>query len=225
MTSSLLNSHAEHLLHLLPDVVVQTDAVWTITYVNPAWQSLTDLAERGSSYDPLTSLPGRPLFRDRLEHAMAMHRDSATRKDPANDPTRTHSDTTMFAVLLLDLNRFKAVNDTLGHHVGDALLQQVARRLEASVRQADLVARMSGDEFVVLLESVDLLHAKLRAEHIASALSAPYQLTDGVVASGASIGVVGSEAAFETVDEYLRAADSAMYDAKSRGVRVAVYEG
>ena len=178
--------------------------------------SLSDLAERGSSYDALTNLPGRPLFRDRLEHAIALHQDGVSK----GDDTLTQSDTTMFAVLLLDLNQFKAVNDTLGHHVGDQLLQQVARRLESCVRAVDLVARMSGDEFNVLLESVDHEGATERARQIAAALATPYQIGPHTVISGASIGVVSSHAGFATTDDYLRAADAAMYQAKSHSLGV-----
>ncbi len=180
--------------------------------------SLSDLAERGSSYDALTNLPGRPLFRDRLEHAIAVHQDSASKGDDA----LTQGDTTMFAVLLLDLNQFKAVNDTLGHHVGDQLLQQVARRLESCVRAVDLVARMSGDEFNVLLESVDHAGATDRARQIAAALAAPYQIGTHSVTCGASIGVVSSQAGFATTDDYLRAADAAMYQAKNHSLGVFV---
>lgn len=183
--------------------------------------SLTDLAERSSSYDALTNLPGRPLFRDRLEHAIAMQAEAASRADAA----RTESGTAAFAVLLLDLDDFKTVNDTLGHHVGDQLLQQVARRLESCVRSGDLVARMSGDEFNVLLESVDLATATARAESIAAALAAPYRLGAHTVTLGASIGVVGSWTGLATADEYLRAADSAMYRAKSRRSGVCVFSG
>ncbi len=185
--------------------------------------SLSDLAERGSSYDSLTNLPGRPLFRDRLEHAIALHKDKAATSD--DDPARAQADSTMFAVLLLDLNQFKAVNDTLGHHAGDQLLQQVARRLEANVRASDFVARMSGDEFNVLLESVDLAGATVRAEQIVASLAVPYQLGANSVISGASIGVVCSQAAFATTDDYLRAADAAMYRAKSDGLGLFVFAG
>ena len=178
--------------------------------------SLSDLAERGSSYDALTNLPGRPLFRDRLEHAIALQQDGASKGDDA----LTQGDAAMFAVLLLDLDQFKAVNDTLGHHVGDQLLQQVARRLESCVRAVDLVARMGGDEFNVLLESVDHAGATARARQIAAALAAPYQIGKHTVTSGASIGVVSSQAGFSTTDDYLRAADAAMYQAKKTGVRV-----
>jgi len=183
--------------------------------------SLSDLAERGSSYDALTNLPGRPLFRDRLEHAIALHQDGASKRHDAPIPI----DNTMFAVLLLDLDGFKAVNDSLGHHVGDLLLQQVARRLESCVRAVDLVARMSGDEFNVLLESVDHAGAIDRAHQIAAALAAPYRIGAHTVTCIASIGVVVSQAGFATTDDYLRAADAAMYQAKSQGLGVCVFSG
>ncbi|HEU0153238.1 MAG TPA: PAS domain-containing protein [Arenimonas sp.] len=183
--------------------------------------SLSDLAERGSSYDFLTSLPGRPLFRDRLEHAIAVQQGAASR----DAPLARQGESTAFAVLLLDLDQFKAVNDTLGHHAGDRLLQQVARRLEASVRPADLVARMSGDEFNVLLEAVDPATARARVKQIAAALAAPYVLDAHTVAVTASIGVVVSEAGFSTTDDYLRAADAAMYRAKSEQLGVHVLNG
>jgi len=129
----------------------------------------------------------------------------------------------MFAVLLLDLNRFKAVNDTFGHHVGDQLLQLVARRLEACVRAADLVARMSGDEIDVLLESIDLADATDHARQIAAALAVPYRIGAHTVTSGASIGLVANQAGLATTDDYLRAANAAMYQAKSHASSVHVF--
>ena len=183
--------------------------------------SLSDLAERSSSYDSLTNLPGRPLFRDRLEHAIALQKASTTKYDPARD----QCETTNFAVLLLDLDGFKAINDTLGHHAGDELLEQVARRLESSVRATDLVARMSGDEFNVLLESADETSATARAKQIAEAISVPYQIGANTVISRASIGVVCSQTAFATTDDYLRAADTAMYHAKSNRLGIYVFPG
>ena len=128
-----------------------------------------------------------------------------------------------FAVLLLDLDRFKAVNDTLGHHAGDQLLQQVARRLEDCVRTVDLVARMSGDEFNVLLEAIDPDEAVERARQIASALGTPYDIGGQAVSVSASIGLVSSTAGLATIDDYLRAADAAMYRAKSGGLGVCVF--
>lgn len=182
--------------------------------------SLSDLAERGSSYDALTNLPGRPLFRDRLAQLIALQQNEAVNGD--GRPTRGGA--TMFAVLLLDLNGFKAVNDCYGHHVGDQLLQQVARRLESRVQSVDLVARMSGDEFNVLLESIDPAEASQRAEHIAAALAAPYVVGEHTVISGASIGLVSSASRLATVDDYLRAADAAMYRAKSQSSGVCVFQ-
>jgi diguanylate cyclase (GGDEF)-like protein/PAS domain S-box-containing protein len=181
--------------------------------------SFTDLAERGSSYDPLTNLPGRPLFHDRLEHAITTH----TSNSAIQNSAELVSNKTTFAVLLLDLNGFKSVNDSLGHHAGDQLLQQVARRLEASVRQADFVARMSGDEFIVLLESVDPDDAAKRADFIHRALSKPYQIEDDIVNCSASIGVVGSQTQLASADDYLRAADAAMYRAKTHHLGVSVF--
>ncbi|MFN7040531.1 MAG: PAS domain-containing protein [Acidovorax temperans] len=182
--------------------------------------SLSDLAERGSSYDALTNLPGRPLFRDRLAQLIALQQSEAVNGD--GRPTR--GETTMFAVLLLDLNGFKAVNDCYGHHVGDQLLQQVARRLESCVRSVDLVARMSGDEFNVLLESIDPAEASQRAEQIAAALAAPCVVGEHTVISSASIGLVSSASRLATVDDYLRAADAAMYRAKSQSSGVCVFQ-
>lgn len=182
--------------------------------------SLSDLAERGSSYDALTNLPGRPLFRDRLAQLIALHQNEVV--NGGGVPIRDGA--TMFAVLLLDLNGFKAVNDSYGHHVGDQLLQQVARRLESCVRAVDLVARMGGDEFNVLLESIDPAEASQRAEQIAAALEAPYVIGRHTVISGASIGLASSASRLATVDDYLRAADTAMYRAKSQSLGVCVFQ-
>ena len=181
--------------------------------------SLSDLAERGSSYDALTNLPGRPLFRDRLAQLIALHQNEVAN----GGGVLTGDGATMFAVLLLDLNGFKAVNDSYGHHVGDQLLQQVARRLESCVRAVDLVARMSGDEFNVLLESIDPDEAGQRAHQIAAALAAPYVIGTHTVVSGASIGLASSASGLATVDDYLRAADTAMYRAKSQSLGVCVF--
>ena len=182
--------------------------------------SLSDLAERGSSYDALTNVPGRPLFRDRLAHLIALHQNEVV--NGGGVPIRDGA--TMFAVLLLDLNGFKAVNDSYGHHVGDQLLQQVARRLESCVRAVDLVARMGGDEFNVLLESIDPAEASQRAEQIAAALELPYVIGRHTVISGASIGLASSASRLATVDDYLRAADTAMYRAKSQSLGVCVFQ-
>jgi diguanylate cyclase (GGDEF)-like protein/PAS domain S-box-containing protein len=181
--------------------------------------SLSDLAERGGSYDALTNLPGRPLFRDRVVHAFAVHQEALAMR-----ATGAHAGAGEFAVLLLDLDGFKAINDAHGHHVGDLLLQAVARRLEGCVRAVDLVARMSGDEFNVLLEDIGHDGAVARAASIVRALSAPYELGPHTVGIGASVGVVTSRAALASVDAYLRAADASMYRAKGRGGGASVFE-
>ncbi|MFN4118206.1 PAS domain-containing protein [Acidovorax sp.] len=182
--------------------------------------SLSDLAERGSSYDALTNLPGRPLFRDRLAQLIALQQNNGVNDGGG----QARDEATMFAVLLLDLNGFKAVNDSYGHLVGDQLLQQVARRLESCVRAVDLVARMSGDEFNVLLECIDPAEASHRAGQIAAALAVPYVIGEHTVVSGASIGLACSASRLPTVDDYLRAADTAMYRAKSQSLGVCVFQ-
>nr|WP_315238546.1 EAL domain-containing protein [uncultured Albidiferax sp.] len=168
-----------------------------------------------SFYDPLTHLPNRRLLLDRLGHFLASY---ARSKRPG-------------AVLLIDLDHFKTLNDTQGHEVGDRLLTQVAQRLQYAVRQGDTVARLGGDEFVVLLESFDpdsLLATQIetRAEKICLALDQPYQLEikleDGQshtieYHSTASIGVTLLGDANSNVDALLKQADLAMYQAKNSG--------
>ncbi|MDX2005998.1 MAG: EAL domain-containing protein [Meiothermus sp.] len=171
--------------------------------------SLSALAERGSYYDPLTHLPGRSLFNDRLERAIAMQ---------SRDPAR------QFAVLFLDLDRFKVINDSLGHHAGDLLLTEVARRLESCLRPGDTVARLGGDEFVVLLEGLHNPEEALRvAERIREALAQPFRLGANETFSGVSIGVVDSANSFGSVEDYLRSADTAMYKAKGERLGVSRY--
>lgn len=157
--------------------------------------------EHRALHDPVTDLPNRLLFRDRLEHALA----GEERRDER------------LAVLFLDLDRFKRVNDTLGHAAGDELLQAFGRRVRDSVREQDTVARIGGDEFAVLLEGLgseeDAHHA---VERIQAALEEPFRI-DGTELSGtASIGLAFSREG-STVDDLLRESDVAMYRAKERG--------
>ena len=158
-------------------------------------------------HDGLTGLPNRALFNDRLEHAL----------------TRGRRGRTMTGVLFLDLDRFKNVNDSLGHAAGDELLVEVARRLDGCRRAADTAARLGGDEFAVLLEDlVEHSEAVRAAERILAALSAPYQLQGREVRIEASIGVAVDE---PDAEEFLRHADVAMYRAKSQGRgRLCVFE-
>ena len=163
-------------------------------------------------HDALTGLPNRVLFLDRLDQAIRR----AKRANPA----------AAAAVLFLDLDRFKLVNDSLGHQVGDRLLVAVARRLESAVRPPDTVARLGGDEFTVLLDGVANVHeASLIAERVHHTLRTPFEIDDRELFIDASIGIAlaDSDAAPDTV---LRDADVAMYRAKAEGKgRSAVFDG
>ncbi|MGK2962444.1 MAG: putative bifunctional diguanylate cyclase/phosphodiesterase [Gemmatimonadaceae bacterium] len=154
-------------------------------------------------HDPLTGLPNRSLFTERLRHAM---RRAARHPDD------------LFAVLFLDLDRFKEVNDNLGHFAGDELLRAVARRLEACIRPEDTVARLSGDEFAILLESItETSDAGRVAERIEEALSFPINLGGAEVTTSASMGIVTSSMSHDQPEQVLRSADMAMYRAKAAG--------
>jgi diguanylate cyclase (GGDEF)-like protein/PAS domain S-box-containing protein len=171
--------------------------------------SLTDITERGNYYDPLTSLPGRSLLTDRLDRAIR---------------TAQRDEDYHFAVLFLDLDRFKVVNDSLGHLIGDELLIEVARRLEASLRPGDTVARLGGDEFVVLLENLYRGEAMAVAERIREQVSRPYFLRGHETYTAASIGIINSTSSYTNPSDYLRAADTAMYRAKESGSGIQVYD-
>jgi diguanylate cyclase (GGDEF)-like protein/PAS domain S-box-containing protein len=151
-------------------------------------------------HDNLTGLANRALFRDRLDHALA-------RAARANDEV---------AVLLVDLDGFKQVNDTLGHDAGDELLREVARRFESVVRASDTVARFGGDEFALLLEDVNEQEAVALAKRMLDRLAAPIAIADRDVALGASIGIVLRPGTASS-EELVRDADVAMYAAKDAG--------
>lgn len=174
------------------------------------WQ--TDITE-GKVSDPLTGLPNRLLFTDRL---VRLIKHARRRKGY------------LFAVLFLDLDGFKMVNDSLGHLVGDQLLVGVANRLEKCLRATDMVARvgrdfivarLGGDEFTVLLDSLkDPADAKQAAERLMKTVAAPFVLSGKEVFTSVSVGIALSNAAtYELPDEILRDADTAMYRAKSLG--------
>jgi diguanylate cyclase (GGDEF)-like protein len=157
----------------------------------------------GMLHDALTGLANRALFMDRL--AQAMRR--ARRHEQAR-----------FCVLFLDLDRFKVVNDSLGHESGDQLLLTVSRRLQGCVRSEDTVARLGGDEFAVLVEHIEDEHDAVRvAERIHLSLAAPVNLGGYDVFTSASIGIVSSAVELEEPEYVIRGADMAMYRAKSAG--------
>ena len=156
-----------------------------------------------SVHDPLTGLPNRTLFMRRLSDAT--HR------------ARRGQDG-LFAVLFLDVDGFKLVNDSMGHHVGDEMLVAIARRLEGCVRGGDIVARLGGDEFAILLERIlDVRDAAMVAERVQEALQAPLSIGGYEHATSASIGVALSTGASEQPEYVLRSADIAMYRAKNTG--------
>ena len=154
-------------------------------------------------YDSLTGLPNRALFLERLEQAL----------------NRAKADSVyQFAVLFLDCDRFKVVNDSLGHLVGDELLIAVARRLEASLSQKDTLSRLGGDEFAILLTDIqDLNYTTFVADGILESLSFPFQLQGHEVFISASIGIALGNSTVHQPEHLLRDADTAMYRAKALG--------
>ncbi|PWJ53712.1 PAS domain S-box-containing protein/diguanylate cyclase (GGDEF) domain-containing protein [Quadrisphaera granulorum] len=151
--------------------------------------------------DSLTGLPNRALFRDRLEQAL--------RSRASRGPVK---------VMYLDLDGFKAVNDTLGHDAGDELLVAVAQRLVAALRAGDTVARLGGDEFAVLLdEGIELEEAKDLAQRLCDVLRRPFDVRGAEVRVGTSVGLASSRTAGRSAEELMRAADTAMYGAKAAG--------
>jgi diguanylate cyclase (GGDEF)-like protein/PAS domain S-box-containing protein len=153
-------------------------------------------------HDPLTRLANRLLLQDRIDQALA----------------RGQLSDRAFALLLLDLDNFKNVNDSLGHAAGDHLLVAVAGRLKACLRASDSAARLGGDEFAILLEEVtDADHAASVAERLVEALRTPFTVEQREIFLGVSIGVAMSDAQRQSADEMLRDADLAMYVAKAQG--------
>nr|WP_320009952.1 diguanylate cyclase [uncultured Desulfobulbus sp.] len=153
-------------------------------------------------HDNLTGLPNRLLFRDRLNQAVS----------------KAERNRTGVAVLFLDLDKFKTINDTLGHDVGDELLQEVAKRLQRQGRQSDTVARLGGDEFVFVLEDIhEQRDAGVVAEKIMTALVKPIQTREHQIRASTSIGIALYPEDAETIDEVIKCADLALYAAKEIG--------
>jgi diguanylate cyclase (GGDEF)-like protein len=168
---------------------------------------------RQALHDPLTGLPNRAFFLQELERTLARQQ-----RQPQHRST----------VLFIDLNRFKPVNDRLGHAAGDQVLVEVARRLERTVRPGDIVARLGGDEFTVLLDNIEQPgHAARVAERILEQLRQPFSVHEPQAGGGvqrhivevsASIGIAGGEATYEGAEALLHDADMAMYRAKAKGI-------
>ena len=202
-------------------VTVNEDEYYVIINITVGWNSiskalhylfvLTDISEQKKAenklrllvnYDPLTGLPNRTLLLERINHAI----DFAKRKSKS------------MAVLFIDLDRFKQVNDSLGHDKGDQLLQEVTHRLEKTLRIDDTLARIGGDEFVVLLENFSNNNQLGRiAEKVINTIGIPVQLAGNLISVGASVGIALYPNDGNQSDELLRHADVAMYHAKQGG--------
>ena len=156
-----------------------------------------------ASHDILTGLPNRAVFIDLLNHAIACNK---RKPDLA------------FAILFLDLDRFKVVNDSLGHHAGDTLLKLIAHELSTILRSKDTVARLGGDEFVILIEDLDSDNEAFEiAQRITEFLKEPFVINNQLVFTGTSIGILFSDKRYDNADTMLRDADTAMYHAKDNG--------
>ena len=170
--------------------------------------SLSLAKEHQALHDGLTGLPNRAYFRDRADHAVSKARHDGTR----------------VALMLVDLDRFKEVNDTLGHHMGDKLLRELGPRLQAAIGDGDLVARLGGDEFGVLLTGVgDDLEVCERAAAILRTICEPVIVSDLSLEIGASIGIAFYPDHGAHADTLIQRADVAMYVAKGLGDRWSVY--
>jgi len=156
-----------------------------------------------ASHDSLTGLPNRAVFLDLLNHAIACNK----RKPELS-----------FAVLFLDLDRFKVVNDSLGHQAGDTLLKLIAYELSSILRGKDTVARLGGDEFVILIEDLESDQKAFDiAQRITDFLTEPFVINNQLVFTGTSIGILFSDKRYNDADTMLRDADTAMYHAKGNG--------
>lgn len=180
----------------------------TLTHYAALFSDISELKENEERirnlayYDPLTNLPNRRLFHDRLSVAIA----------------HAHRSNTKLAVLFVDLDRFKRINDSLGHAVGDQLLQEVTRRLKAAVREDDTVARMGGDEFIILLTEIETIdNVVLVARRIIGLMTQPVELGGRELIVTCSLGISLYPNDATELEELVQNADTAMYRAKETG--------
>jgi diguanylate cyclase (GGDEF)-like protein/PAS domain S-box-containing protein len=184
-----------------PEGVLITAAIRDITQRKKSEERLVEVSH-SAQHDFLTNLPNRALLNDRITQAIAF----AQRQDK------------QFAVLFVDLDHFKAINDSLGHEIGDKLLQSVAGRLITSVRRSDTVSRHGGDEFVVVLADIEQAEdAAFSARKILGALAAPHQIDNTELYANVSIGVSTYPGDGQDALSLINSADTAMYDAKEHG--------
>ncbi len=194
-------------------ITAVTDPAGQVTHYVGAFADLSKHKDaeaaihRLAFYDPLTDLPNRRLLNERLEKSMTV---SARHYQYA-------------AIMMIDLDNFKVINDTKGHGIGDQLLVEVAQRLKACVRQGDTLARLGGDEFVIMLEDLSMeenraaVQAQGVSEKVLKAIRQPYSLGGHKLHSSASVGISLLSGADLTAEELLKRADAAMYQAKNAG--------
>ena len=189
--------------HILASAIRVSEREWLMLAVDLTERKAAERAVRHLAlHDPTTGVPNRRLLMDRLEHALAR----ASRRQ------------SIVGVLFCDVDRFKDINDTFGHRTGDAVLQTAALRLQSVLRQYDTVARVGGDEFVILLESLaDPTDATHLAERVRLAIAQPIELGEHTLTITASIGIAITADGTDNADALLRRADDAMYLAKTRG--------
>jgi len=199
-TQRWLETHATPLRNVNGDVIALLGVTRDVTEKKRS----DELIWRQANYDSLTDLPNRYMFFDRLEQEVK----------------KAHRDGESLAVLFIDLDRFKEVNDSMGHQSGDALLVEAAQRIGSCVREADTVARLGGDEFMVILSQLhDIAHVETIAQNIITSLAKPFSVVgqQPSVYISASIGITLYPSDAVKVDELLSNADQAMYVAKNTG--------
>ena len=188
--------------------------IWLMVWMGYVLRYLTDELSRQKEemeylalHDTLSGLPNRNLLNDRLEKRIAV----------------SQRDRGCFALAMIDLDGFKDINDTLGHDAGDAVLQEIARRLSACVRSVDTVARVGGDEFVLLLDDLDTAGSLDICQRAAAEIARPVSVRDSEVRVGASIGIAMFPRHGEDVEMLTRHADQAMYAVKADGGGIRLY--
>ncbi len=207
-TKNIISGNFEEKLNVITHITEVSSLAVDLDQMRRELVQQTSTLEFHAMHDTLTGLPNRALLRDRVNFAIG----KASREGAS------------FPLLLMDLDHFKEVNDTLGHQFGDIVLQLVAAKLNRTLRDCDTVARLGGDEFAILLQVGTLEHAKKVAEKIRKALEKPFLIDECTLHVGSSIGIAMYPEDGEDFQTLLRRADVAMYTAKRAGTGIAGYE-